>query len=95
MYNDRNLINRRSVKCDVDSAINPCRRFFILEVEARIVAAGMKELRLEELGETSQCVPEEIESWTTVRKKEFLDELSATIIDKYVLDKAKPLLSVS
>jgi hypothetical protein len=55
----------------------------------------MKELGLEELGETSQCVPEEIESWTTVRKKEFLDELSATIIDKYVLDKAKPLLSVS
>ena len=60
-----------------------------MEIEARIVAAGMMELGIAELEETSHCVPEQIESWTKEKKKEFLDELSAKIIDKYVLDKAK------
>ena len=42
MYSDRNLINRRNVKSDVSSAANPCRRFFQLEVEARIIGAAVK-----------------------------------------------------
>jgi hypothetical protein len=42
MYSDRNLINQRNVKSDVSSAANPCRRFFELEVEARIIAAAVK-----------------------------------------------------
>ena len=48
----------------------------MLEIEARIVSAGMKELGIEELEEMSQCIPDQIESWTKARKKEFLDELS-------------------
>ena len=38
LYSDRNLINRRNVKSDVSSAVNACRAFFQLEVEARVVA---------------------------------------------------------
>ncbi|CAB4040114.1 Hypothetical predicted protein, partial [Paramuricea clavata] len=89
LYSDRNLINRRSVKSDVDAAVNLSRRFFILELEARIVAARMKELGIKELEEMSQCVPHQFESWTKAKKKEYLEELAATIVDKYILDKAK------
>jgi hypothetical protein len=49
----------------------------------------MKELGIEELEEISQCVPHQLESWTKAKKKEYLDELAATIVDKYVLEKAK------
>ena len=63
------------MKSDVDSAVNPCRRFFILEVEARIVAARMKELGIEEVEEVSILVPEEIENSTRAKKKEFLHDL--------------------
>ena len=77
------------MKSDVESAVNPCRRFFVLEVEARIVAAGMKELGIEELEEMSQCVPDQTESWSKAKKKDFLHDLSAKIVDKYVLDKAR------
>ncbi len=42
MYSDRNLANRRNVKSDVSAAANPCRRFFQMEVEARITAAAVK-----------------------------------------------------
>ena len=49
----------------------------------------MKELGIEELEEMSQCVPHQFESWTKAKKKEYLEELAATIVDKYILDKAK------
>ncbi len=42
LYSDRNLVNRRNVKSDVSAAANPCRRFFQMEVEARITAAAVK-----------------------------------------------------
>lgn len=89
MYSDRNLINRRSVRSDVDAAVNPNRRFFLLEVESRIVAAAMKELGIEELEEMSQIVPNQIEKWTKAEKKDYLNKLSTTIVDKYILDEAK------
>ena len=43
----------------------------MLEVEARIVAAGMKELGIEKLEEKSQCVPDQTESWSKAKKKDF------------------------
>ena len=57
MYSDRNLINRRNVKADVDSAVNAARRFFMMEVEARIVAAAMTELGMDEFDSTRQNGP--------------------------------------
>ncbi len=35
------------------------------------------------------CTAPIVESWTKAKKKEYLDELAARIVDKYVLDKAK------
>ena len=49
MYADRTLINRRNVKNDVSSAVNPCRQFFTLEVKARVIAAGLKVLEMDKL----------------------------------------------
>ncbi|XP_028416821.1 uncharacterized protein LOC114541028 [Dendronephthya gigantea] len=68
LYSNRNLINCRSVRSDVNSAVNPCRRFFVLEIEAHIVAAGMKELHIEELEEQSLFVADQIDRWTNGRK---------------------------
>jgi DNA-binding TFAR19-related protein (PDSD5 family) len=42
MYSDRNLINRRNVKADVHEAYTQGRDFFMLEFEARVVAAALK-----------------------------------------------------
>lgn len=46
LFSDRNLINRRNVKQDVTAAANACRRFFILAVEARIIAAALHILEM-------------------------------------------------
>ena len=52
LFSDRNLINRRNVKEDVDAAVNPCRKFFDLEVKARLMAAAMQVLGMEDLQDT-------------------------------------------
>lgn len=56
MFSDRNLINRRNVKADVDGAVNPCRKFFELEVNARLMAATMEIIRMN-LHLTVQIMP--------------------------------------
>ena len=89
MYSDRNLINRRCVKSDVDSAVNADRHFFALELESRIVAAGMQELGMEDLDEVPESVLSNVQNWTNSEKKEYLTKLSSSIVDKYILDEAK------
>jgi hypothetical protein len=42
------------VKADIDSAVNAARRFFVMEVEARIVAAAMTEFGMDEFDSTPQ-----------------------------------------
>ncbi len=88
LYSDRNLINRRNVKADVDSAVNAARRFFMMEVEARIVAAAMTELGMDEFDSTPQNGPS-AENWDKKEKKDYLHKLSSRIVDKYVVDKDK------
>ncbi|KAJ7386123.1 Translation initiation factor [Desmophyllum pertusum] len=50
MYSDHTLINRRNVKGDVSAVANACRRFFQIEIEARVVAATFKVLGYEKYG---------------------------------------------
>jgi hypothetical protein len=77
-----------NVKSDVDSAVNAARRFFILEVEARIVAAAMTELEMNEFDETPENDPKHT-CWTTKERKKYLHKLSSTIVDKYIFDGKK------
>ena len=88
LYSDRNLVNRRNVKADVDSAVNAARHFFMMEVEARIVAAAMTELGMKEFDSTPENGPSP-ENWDTKEKKDYLYKLSAKIVDKYIVDKEK------
>ena len=88
MFSDRNLINRRSVKKDVDSAVNANRRFFTLEVQSRVVAAGMIEIGMESLEEEPDTL-NNVETWNNKDKKEYLTKLSTSIVDKYILDEVK------
>ncbi|CAB3986254.1 Hypothetical predicted protein [Paramuricea clavata] len=87
MFSDRNLINRRSVK-DVDSAVNANRRFFTLEIQSHVVAAGMIELGMESIEEEPDTL-NNVETWNNKDKKEYLTKLSTSIVDKYILDKVK------
>ena len=52
LYSDRNLINRRNAKADVDGAVNPCRQFFELELKARVIASAVHILKMESLSDT-------------------------------------------
>ena len=87
LYSDRNLINRRNVKGDVDSAVNAARRFFLTEVEARIVAAAMTELGMDKFDSTPENDPT-AKLWSRKEQKEYLDRLSSNIVDKYIVGKA-------
>jgi hypothetical protein len=52
LYSDRNLINRRTVRADVSKDVSACKKFFLLELEARIVAATMVLLEMEDIDDT-------------------------------------------
>ena len=49
LYADRNLINRRNVKADAHHAYAPNKQMFLLAVKARIVAAALKILGMEDV----------------------------------------------
>ena len=89
LYSDRNLINRRNVKSDVDSAVNADRRFFELEVKARVVAAAMMELGIDDFEDSSPLLPEGHLNWSKADKREFINRLSTSIVDKYILDEER------
>ena len=78
---DQNLINRRNVKSDVDAAVNAARQFFLLEIKARIVAAAMIELDIDEFDDANLENKSAPKFHTTKEKKEFLYKLSSTVVD--------------
>ena len=93
MYSDKNLVNRRNLKKDVTTAANACRRFFILDVEARIVAATLHVLGMKKIDDleptTSTC---KLSSNATVEdKKIYLNKVSALVVDQFVVDQKKNL----
>ena len=93
MYSDKNLVNRRNLKKDVTTAANACRRFFILEVEARIVAATLHVLGMKKIDDleptTSTC---KLSSNATVEdKKIYLNKVSALVVDQFVVDQKRNL----
>jgi hypothetical protein len=86
LYSDRNLINRRNVKSDVSSAVNACRAFFQLEVEARVVAGGLLVLGIGNLdGEPEEKIfmgNEDSDS----EKKTYLREIATQVVDRFVVN---------
>ena len=75
----------------MESRVNACPRFFSLEVKARIIAACIKELSIEEYDDTPEVlkVSGDKSCWTDDQKKEFVRKLSLAVCDTYVLDQKK------
>lgn len=86
MYCDRNLINRRNVKSDVTAAANACRRFFQMEVEARIIAAALTLLGMNTIGDKKTTKDVLKDNPTEEEKKIYLHRISTLIVDTYVID---------
>ena len=54
LFCDRNFINRRNISVDVSKHVSATKCFVLLETDARIVAASMKELDIHDInGEPS------------------------------------------
>ena len=80
------------MKGDVTAAANPCRRFFLLEVETRIVAAALKILGLNSLDHkekpTQNVFPNQEDASTKQEKKHYLRKI-ATLVDEFVIDQER------
>ena len=80
MYADRTLINRRNVRSEVSSAVNPCRQFFTLEVKARVIAAGLTILEMAKLEDKpSSDLSFSGDSSSKVDKMNYLKSISAKV----------------
>ena len=77
MFAEKVLINRRNINTDVGKEVDGCKKFLLLEVPCRIVAAFMQVLCPESLDDepTSSVLPDSIVNVSGKEKKKFLDEL--------------------
>ena len=91
LYCDQNLINRRNVKSDVDGAVNACRKFFNLEVRARLIVATPGVMNLECFKDSPDNSTElnNLKEASGAEKKRYLRELATSVVDKYVAQKRK------
>lgn len=81
------MINRQNVKENVDAAVNPCRKFFELEIKAKLVASAVHELGMNSLSDSPTgelCLPNLPEA-SEIEKKEYLDKLACRVVDDYVI----------
>lgn len=96
MFSDRNLINRRNVRADVSKNVSACKKFFLLELEARVVAATMNELEIEDI----DAIPSpdkfyvNTENASNQEKIKCLNSLVSKVVNKYILrdDKVQAIL---
>lgn len=79
------------MKADVDGAVNPCRKFFGLEVNARLMAGTMEILGMKSTSDTpdNSFVHSTIKESGTLQQKACLRRIAASVVDKYVLRKEK------
>ena len=79
MYADKVLINRRNINTDVSRKVDGCKKFFVLEVDARITAAFCKVLDIkntdDEPAENRMLV--KLPSMSIREKREYLETVFA------------------
>lgn len=87
LYSDRNLINRRNVRENVDAAVNPCRKFFELEIKARLIASAVHELGMNNLSDspTGEFWQPNLPEASDIEKKEYLHKVASRVVDSYVI----------
>jgi len=76
------------VKGDVSAAANACRRFFVMELEARIIAATLKVLGMQSIDDK----PTENKysgNDNTKTKKDYLRTIATKVVDTYIIDQER------
>ena len=76
---------------DVDAAVNPCRKFFELEVKARIMAAAMQVVGMENVNDkpTGEFLQPDLPNAVNKEKKEYLRKIASQVIDNFVIRREK------
>eukprot|EP00794_Sanderia_malayensis_P002297 gene2297-2644_t len=86
LYNDRLCINRRNVTTDVSRKFEACKRFFLLEIEARVVAAVLQLLEIGSITDepSNERLPLELLEASSSEKATFLHNLTSKVVDMVV-----------
>ena len=76
---------------DVSKNVSASKRFVMLEIDARVVAATMAELNIQSTDEQPDVdkLPSALTDAPVQQKREFLKKLSEKVIDRYVLKEEK------
>ncbi len=91
LFSDRNFINRANISVDVSKNVSATKSVVLLETDARIVAAGMNELGIDDInGEpSSNTIPPNLKTASKDDKRLFLKSLAASVVDRYILGSEK------
>ena len=76
------------------SRVSACKQFLLMEVECRVIAAAMEELHIQDINDIplDGYMPSNLT--TKKEKRDFLEKLAVSVVDKYILqcDKVELLL---
>lgn len=80
-------MNRRNVTAQVDSAVNPCRKFFVLEVQGRLIAAALEILGMGTLNDkpATNKFPEGLIHESKAKQKLYLRKIASMVVGKNVI----------
>lgn len=88
LFQLRNLIGRTNVKGKPIDCFDSCEDFFVLIVEAHIVAAAMKLLEMTTLSDvpSTKYVPQGEVTWTQTddERKAIIDKITTAIVESFV-----------
>eukprot|EP00794_Sanderia_malayensis_P008377 gene8377-9276_t len=89
MFSDQVLVNRRNVNTDVSRKVEGCKQFFLFEVNGRIIACyceilGIRSPDVEPMG---NVILQKLSTMTNKEKKDYLFNLSAEVVDKFIIRK--------
>ncbi len=87
MYADKVLVNRRNINTDVSRKIDGCKKFFLLEVDARIIAGSCEILKVSSLDEPSSnhVLLQQVSSASRKEREDILASLSAKVVDTFII----------
>ena len=89
LFSDRNLINRRNVRSDVQQGYTQCKEFFLLEFESRVVAAAFQILGMSALEDLPSLhpLPQSVQgNAQSILGKLYLHKVSKAILDTFCAD---------
>ena len=91
LFCDRNVINRRNISKDVSKNVSATKKFVLIEIDARIVAACMNELGISNIDgqPSSHVIPENLKTASRDEKRKFLMSLAERVVDHYILGSEK------